>query len=245
MALRSRLHVSKDEVVADNGIVAANHPLSSEAGLEMLKQGGNAVDAAVATGFVGCVVEPMMTCIAGCGFMLIHLAREGRSVAIEFSPRAPKAATPDMYQVEESAIEDIGIQSVRFSENIYGYKAISVPGTVAGFCLAHDRYGALPMEQVMEPAIHLAEEGFEVDWYTAVTIATEMDLMVRFPAGWTTRNTHQAVGAISPKRARSRLSMSRVKTGSILTPPRHTTKRDGGSWRRSAKQARTALSPSG
>ncbi len=181
MALRSRLHVSKDEVVADNGIVAASHPLSSEAGLEMLKQGGNAVDAAVATGFVGCVVEPMMTCIAGCGFMLIHLAQEGRSVAIEFSPRAPKAATPDMYRVEESAIEEIGIQSVRFSENIYGYKSISVPGTVAGFCLAHDRYGSLPLEQVMEPAIHLAEEGFEVDWYTAVTIATEMDLVVRFP----------------------------------------------------------------
>ena len=75
--MSSRLRVSKDEVVAENGMVTANHPLSSEAGLEMLKKGGNAVDAAVATGFTACVVEPMMTTIGGCGFMLVHLAQEG------------------------------------------------------------------------------------------------------------------------------------------------------------------------
>ena len=181
MTFSSTLRVSKDEVVTDNGVVAANHPLSSEAGLEMLKRGGNAVDAAVACGFVACVVEPMMTSIGGCGFMLLHLAGEGRSTVIEFSPRAPRAATPDMYTVEESAIQDIGLQSVANSENLIGPKSATVPGTIAGFCMAHQRYGSLPLEQVMEPAIHLAENGFDVDWYTAVSISDEMERLVRFP----------------------------------------------------------------
>ncbi|MEE9198833.1 MAG: gamma-glutamyltransferase [Dehalococcoidia bacterium] len=182
MSLCSTLHVSKDEVVADNGVVAANHPLAAEAGLEMLRQGGNAIDAAVAAGFVGAVVEPMMTSIGGCGYMLVHLAGEAKTLVVDFGPRAPKAATPDMYQVEGSAIEDIGLQNVRFSENIYGYRSVTVPGSVAGFCLAHERYGSLPLEQVLEPAIHHAEQGFEVDWYTAVTIADEMGLIVRYQA---------------------------------------------------------------
>ena len=181
MSLSSRLRVSKDEVVAENGVVTANHPLSAEAGLEMLKKGGNAVDAAVATGFTACVVEPMMTTIGGCGFMLVHLAQEGKSVVIEFSPRAPRAAGPEMYTVEDSAILDIGLQSVANSENIIGPKSASVPGTIAGFCMAHKKYGSLPLEQVMEPAIHHAEQGFEVDWYTAVSIADEMERLVRYP----------------------------------------------------------------
>lgn len=180
MTLRSELHVSKDEVVSDQGMVVANHPLAAEAGLEMLKQGGNAVDATVATAFVSMVVEPMMTCIAGCGFMLIHLAEEGKSVVVEFPPRAPKIATADMYHVEESAIEDIGIQNVRGAENIFGYKSVSVPGSVAGFCLAHERYGSLSLAQVLEPAIHHAEEGFEIDWHTFYQIASEVDRIVRF-----------------------------------------------------------------
>ncbi len=180
MTLRSRLHVTKDEAVSDNGMVAANHPLATEAGLEMLKQGGNAVDAAVATAFVSMVVEPMMTCIGGCGFMLVHLAAEGKSVVVEFPPRAPMATTADVYQLEDSAIEEIGIQNVRGAENIFGYRSASVPGSVAGFCLAHERYGSLPLEQVLEPAIHHAEEGFEIDWHTFYQIASEIDRIVRF-----------------------------------------------------------------
>ena len=181
MSLSSKLRVSKDEVVAENGVVAANHGLSSEAGLEMLKAGGNAIDAAVATGFTACVVEPMMTSIGGCGFMLVHLAERGKSVVIEFSPRAPGAATADMYQVSDSAIMDIGLQSVVNGENIIGAKSATVPGTIAGFCMAHSRYGSLPLEQVLEPAIHLAEQGFEVDWYTAASISDEMERLVRYP----------------------------------------------------------------
>ena len=181
MSLSSKLRVSKDEAVAENGVVAANHPLSSEAGLEMLKAGGNAVDAAVATGVAACVVEPMMTSIGGCGFMLIHLAEEGISTVIEFSPRAPGAATADMYRVEDSAIMDIGLQSVASGENIIGPKSATVPGTIAGFCLAHSKYGSLPLEQALEPAIHLAEQGLEVDWYTAMSISDEMERLVRYP----------------------------------------------------------------
>ena len=77
MVSRSRWFPDKEEVVSDNGIVASKHPLAAEAGLEILKQGGNAIDAAVATGFAICVVEPLMTCIAGVGYMVIHLAEQG------------------------------------------------------------------------------------------------------------------------------------------------------------------------
>ena len=99
MSQRSRWFPQKEEVVSEQGMVVSKHPLATEAGLEMLKRGGNAIDAAVATGFAISVVEPMMSCTAGVGFMAIHLAQQGQNVVVEYPPRAPKAATPDMYRL--------------------------------------------------------------------------------------------------------------------------------------------------
>ena len=105
MSLRGVWRPDKDEVVAANGVVTAMHPLAAEAGLEMLRKGGNAVDAAVATGFAISVVEPNNTSIAGVGFMLVHLETgtgqypPGTDLVIEFGPRAPNAARPDMYKI--------------------------------------------------------------------------------------------------------------------------------------------------
>ncbi|MBI4233385.1 MAG: gamma-glutamyltransferase [Chloroflexi bacterium] len=182
MTLRSVWRATKDEVVAENGMVVSKHPLAAEAGLEMLKRGGNAVDAAVAIGFAISVVEPMMTCIAGVGYMVVHLARQGKDLVIEYPPRAPRKARPDMYRVLDRPATSLSIFDVEGDENVDGYRSIAVPGTVAGLCLAHRLYGTLPLEQVMEPAIHYAAAGFEVNWYLSLFVGNVMDTLQQYPA---------------------------------------------------------------
>lgn len=182
MMVRSRWWPQKEEVVAQQGMVVAKHPLAAEAGVEMLKKGGNAIDAAVAMGFAISVVEPMMSCLAGVGFMVIHLAQQGQSAVVEYPPRAPKAATPDMYRVLERPSPGLSVYEVEGGANTDGYQAIAVPGTVAGLCLAHQRFGRLPLQQVLEPAIAYAADGFEVNWYLALCISNSMDVLRRFPA---------------------------------------------------------------
>ena len=180
MSQRSVWRPDRDEVVAENGVVTAMHPLAAEAGLEMLKQGGNAVDAAVATGFAISVVEPNNTSIAGVGLMLVHLASgagkypPGTDLVIEYGPRAPRAARPDMYEITGPG-SGISTYSVRGNENLEGYRSIAMPGTAIGLITAHEHLGRLPLEQVMEPAIHLAREGFEVYWLLSLVIGTSME----------------------------------------------------------------------
>src|SRR5688572_3691495 len=97
--MRSRQHITRDEVTAPNGIVATRRPAESEAGVAMLKAGGNAIDAAVAVGFLATVVEPMMVGLAGCGFLLYHDAASAKNWAVDFGPRAPAGARADMFEV--------------------------------------------------------------------------------------------------------------------------------------------------
>jgi len=182
MTQRSQWWPQKEEVVAEHGMVVAKHPLAAEAGLDMLKRGGNAIDAAVATGFAISVVEPMMSCTAGVGFMNLYLAQQGQHVVVEYPPRAPVAATPDMYRLTGRPGTGISVYEVEGDENLEGYRSIAVAGTVAGLCRAHERYGTLPLEQVMEPAIAYASDGFEVSWYLALCIANTMRGLQRFPA---------------------------------------------------------------
>ncbi len=173
-ALVSRWRPMKDEVVSENGVVTANHPQAAEAGMRMLEEGGNAVDAGVATGFVNTVVAPYSAGIAGQGIMLVHVAEEGRTVAIDFNARSPRAATPDMYEVVGVAKTGINIFEVENDEIRTGAKSVCVPGTPAGLCLAHELYGSLPLGKVMEPAMSLASEGFLVLPYATARIAAMM-----------------------------------------------------------------------
>ncbi len=163
-------------------MIVAKHPLAAEAGLDILKRGGNAIDAAVATGFAISVVEPMMSCTAGVGFMNIHLTPSGQNVVVEYPPRAPTAATPDMYRLTGRPGSMISVFEVEDDENVEGYRSIAVAGMVAGLCRAHERYGTLPLEQLMEPAIAYAEDGFEVSWYLSLCITNAMRGFQRFPA---------------------------------------------------------------
>src|SRR5207244_4335090 len=104
--------------------------------------GGNAIDAAVAVGFAAGVVEPNETSLGGSGFMLIHTAEDARTWSVEFPPRAPIAARPDLYRVvEDSSAGLVGYAPVADAANSEGYLAPTVPATIAGLCLAHSRFG--------------------------------------------------------------------------------------------------------
>ena len=140
--------------VRQRGMVVSAHPLASEAGLMMLQQGGNAVDAAVASSFAISVVEPFSAGIGGGGFLLLYDAATGEVRSLDFRERAPQAATETMY------LDESGEPQSRAS--LDGHRAVGVPGTVAGLYEVHQGYGNLAWETVIEPALRLAEEGVVV-----------------------------------------------------------------------------------
>jgi gamma-glutamyltranspeptidase / glutathione hydrolase len=145
-------------VHAPHAIVVSRHELASEAGVGILKAGGNAVDAAVATGFALAVVHPQAGNLGGGGFMLIRMAG-GEAHFVDYREVAPSAATPNMYLD--------GSGNVIPHASIVGYKAIAVPGSVAGLTYAEKKYGKLTLAQVMQPAIQLARDGFRLSWSDA------------------------------------------------------------------------------
>jgi gamma-glutamyltranspeptidase / glutathione hydrolase len=146
---------STEPVHAQHGIVVSVHELASSAGVEMMRAGGNAVDAAVATGFALAVVHPAAGNLGGGGFMLVRMAG-GKTHFLDYREMAPAAATRDMYlDAQGNVIE--GASEI-------GYKAIGVPGSVAGMVFAEQKYGKLTLKQVMAPAIRLAREGYALSW---------------------------------------------------------------------------------
>ena len=140
--------------IASRGMVSGPEKLASEAGLAMLKKGGNAIDAAVATGFALAVTLPRAGNIAGGGFMLVHLAASNEQVVIDYREMAPAAASRDMFVNEDGTVNK------RKAYN--SVSAAGIPGTVAGFIHALEKYGTLDLKTVMQPAIDLAEKGFAV-----------------------------------------------------------------------------------
>jgi len=138
---------------AQHAMIASNSRLASEAGVEILRHGGNAVDAAVATGFALEVTFPAAGNIGGGGFMVIHMA-DGRSAALDYREVAPLAATRTMYVDATGHVTD---------RSTVGPLAVGVPGSVAGMAEALRRYGTMSLHDVMQPAIRLASEGFTVD----------------------------------------------------------------------------------
>ena len=168
----------KRPATGSRGMVVTNHPLASAAGSQMLLAGGNAVDAAVAALFALTVVEPMMVGILGGGLAHIRMA-DGRHVVLDGLSTAPQRAAPDMY---DCLSDEIGRQrDVRDQENVVGPKAVAVPGALAGWCEALARFGTLPLAEVLQPAIALAERGFTVTPYLSNCIADNIADLARDP----------------------------------------------------------------
>ncbi len=138
------------------GMVAADSKYASQAGVEMLKAGGNAIDAAVATSFALAVTRPYSTGLGGGGFMIARFA-DGRIVVQDFRETAPAAATANMYVLAAGKKPDFP------SPSEFGHLAVAVPGLVAGRCQALAQYGTMPLRRVLDPAIRLAKSGYPVD----------------------------------------------------------------------------------
>jgi gamma-glutamyltranspeptidase / glutathione hydrolase len=156
---------------AQHAMLASEHELASRAGIEMMQAGGNAVDAAVATGFALAVVHPQAGNLGGGGFMLIRMA-DGAVHFIDYREKAPSAATANMYlDAQGHVIEDA---------SVVGYKAIGVPGSVAGLAYAEKKYGKLALTQVIAPAIKLARDGFPLAWEDADDFQQDKHL-AKFP----------------------------------------------------------------
>src|SRR5881409_1823456 len=151
-------------VRAGHGMVATDEELGSEAGVEILQKGGNAVDAAVAAAFALAVVEPAAGNIGGGGFMLVRLAN-GKTTFFDYREVAPGHATRDMYIGANGKLDP--------EASTLGYKAVAVPGTAAGLELALKTYGTMKLADVMTPAIRLAEQGFPVSPKLAGEFAEE------------------------------------------------------------------------
>jgi gamma-glutamyltranspeptidase / glutathione hydrolase len=180
--IRSALRMTKQTPHAPRGMVVAEHPLGAEVGAAILGRGGNAVDAAVATAFAMPVVEPFMSSIAGGGSFLIHMARRGETVAIDANVEAPAAAHETCYELGEGVADDLfPWRRVVGDANIFGPRAVAVPGSLAGLSLALARFGTMTLADVIAPAIRLAEEGFVPDWYVAQAMALYTRELRAFP----------------------------------------------------------------
>ncbi len=159
-------------VAARNGMVASAQTLASEVGVEILKKGGNAVDAAVAVGYALSVVYPAAGSLGGGGFMTIVFA-DGRKTFIDFREKAPLKATRDMYLGPDGEV--VKDRSTR------GYLAVAVPGLVGGLEYAREKYGTLPRADLIDPAIGLAENGFALDDADAFTLWAASARLRKFP----------------------------------------------------------------
>lgn len=161
-------------VTAENGMVATEHELASQVGLQILQQGGNAVDAAAAVGFALAVVLPNAGNIGGGGFMMYHDAASQGQVALDFREMAPSGAHRDVYLDEKGEVID--------GKSLFTHYAVGVPGTVAGLEHALQKWGTMSLSQVMQPAIDLAENGFEVSETLAKVLERSAKNMGQWPA---------------------------------------------------------------
>src|SRR5207253_5216005 len=156
----------------ERGMVATAQHEASEVGLQILRAGGNAIDAAVAIGYALAVVDPCCGNIGGGGFMLIHRA-DGHDSVFNFRETAPYAATPGMFLY--------AVGNLRRVRSLYGYFAVGVPGTVMGLDRALAEYGRLGRSQVIAPAIALARDGFVLGETDAAIIAARADRLAKDP----------------------------------------------------------------
>jgi gamma-glutamyltranspeptidase / glutathione hydrolase len=168
------------DVTAGDGMCSSSDPRATAAGIQMLLRGGNAVDAAIATAFALAVHEPAMSHLGGQGNMLVHLAEPATTTAIDFYACAPGAARPEMYEWAPSPTQGGYRFHTRDELNTVGHLAIAVPGNICGWVTAHQRWGRLPLRDVVAPAVTDAARGSVATARTAAFISEHQDRLARF-----------------------------------------------------------------
>jgi gamma-glutamyltranspeptidase / glutathione hydrolase len=162
-------------VEGKNGMVVTSHTIATEVALEVLKKGGNAIDAAVTAGFALAVTQPRSGNIGGGGFMLISSEKKQEVVSIDYREKAPAAATRDMF------LDKTGAADPKLSR--FSHSSAGVPGTVAGFAMALENYGTIPLSEALAPAIELAEKGFVVTPRFSAGVKSETKRLLKREAG--------------------------------------------------------------
>jgi gamma-glutamyltranspeptidase/glutathione hydrolase len=171
------------EAVSERGVLACGHPQEVEAGLRMLEEGGNAIDAVVAAAFTAFVVEPATCGLGGYGHMALFLAERGDLVSVDHYVRAPALARADMFEVDLSEPTTYyGWPRVRDQRNEWGAISVAVPGAVAGLCAAQESFGRLRRNQVLAPAIEAAEAGLPITWDLVLAITGRIEQIEASPA---------------------------------------------------------------
>jgi gamma-glutamyltranspeptidase / glutathione hydrolase len=174
--------VTKPSVRSKSGIVVSQNRVASAIGARVLKEGGHAADAAVATALALGVVEPWMSGIGGVGAALVFEAKTGKVTALDFGGRSPAALDPADFPLTRGEDADLfGWPMVKDSRNTVGAKAVVVPSEPAGLGLLHRTFGRKCWRDLVAPAVRLADDGPVVDWYTTLMIATEMGDLVKDP----------------------------------------------------------------
>jgi gamma-glutamyltranspeptidase / glutathione hydrolase len=171
---RSEWLIDKREASSPDGMVTAMQPLAAEAGAEILRKGGNAIDAAVATAFAVGVVEPFMSGVGGIAFLVYRDASTGQTVCLDGSTVLPRAMRPELFELlgEDQRSGMYGWRATKDNAAEMGWLTPGVPGMPGMVGEAHRRWGKLPWSEVLEPAIRLAEDGFEVNHYVAMMTAS-------------------------------------------------------------------------
>jgi gamma-glutamyltranspeptidase/glutathione hydrolase len=179
---RTEWVISKTEAAAVRAMVATDRPEATDAALDVLREGGNAVDAAVTAAFVMGVAEPALSGIGGVAAMVIRFP-DGRETVIDGSGLAPRAARPDMFELADATgVRGMyGWPAAVGDANNVGYRSAGVPGMVAAMATALERYGTIPLARAIAPAIALARDGLPIDIHMTLTFATYADRLWEYP----------------------------------------------------------------
>ena len=177
-------NVRKPLARSRGGVVASQSRIAAEVGARVLAGGGNAVDAAVATGFALAAVEPWNSGLGGFGFMLVYSAKKGRVSVVDFGPVSPRGLDPAAYPLIGSGATTRDLftwPAVKDDRNVHGPLSFAVPGHPDGLGLALEQFGALKLGDVLKPAIELAEQGIAADWFLTLKVATNAKELARYP----------------------------------------------------------------
>ena len=180
--LTQNWHLSKPAASGRRGMVVSQVKEAASAGVAVRDAGGNAVDAAVATALALAAIEPWNNGLGGIGFALVHRAGEKKAEVVDFGPMAPRGANPAQYRLTGRMKNDLfPWPEVEGDINVHGPLSVVIPAAVAGYELMHQRWGRLPMAEVIAPAIALARRGLPQDWYTTLKVATSASVLKLYP----------------------------------------------------------------
>ena len=174
--------IKKHAVVSKKGIVASQNRIASQIGVDILRQGGNAIDAAIATSFALGVVEPWMSGIGGGGYMIIRRADDEHAQVVDFGMRAPQCLRVSDYPILGGKANDLfPWPVVKDDSNVFGSKAVAIPGVVAGMAKAGSAFGSMQWFDLIKPAVEEARKGLLVDWYAQLILAGAAKGLAQFP----------------------------------------------------------------